>query len=111
MAKMALPSKNLRSRISEHPATQIWTSRDFLVQFFISIGVIIFVLHTFAGFAANYVELRHGALINDPILALFQAVDVTWIVFGLIYGALIFGIINLIHHPKRLLLECTPMRS
>ena len=51
----------------------------------------------------NFVEARKGAALPDPILNLFEPVDLTWLIFALIYVSLIAGIISLAKNPKRLL--------
>jgi membrane-associated phospholipid phosphatase len=40
----------------------------------------------------------------DPILALFPAVNLTWLTFGLIYLGLVCGIVFLTRHPRAMLI-------
>jgi membrane-associated phospholipid phosphatase len=51
----------------------------------------------------NYVELRAGFTFRDPILNLFAPIDLTWIIFGLIYTGLIIAIYFFIKDPHLLL--------
>lgn len=51
----------------------------------------------------NFIELRPGVVIPDPLLALFSPVDISWFTFIIMYGALIVGIISLAYYPKALL--------
>ena len=51
----------------------------------------------------NYVELRAGFTFTDPLLNLFAPIDLTWIIFGLIYVGLIIAIYSFIKDPMLLL--------
>jgi membrane-associated phospholipid phosphatase len=51
----------------------------------------------------NYVEARKGVVLADPILNLFNPVDLTWLIFALIYVSLFVAIVTLSKNPKRLL--------
>lgn len=53
----------------------------------------------------EFIETRDGAVINDPILNLFSPVDLTWFTFGLIYIALITGLLHFVHNPGLLFLS------
>ncbi len=48
----------------------------------------------------NFVEVRPGTLIDDPILRLFAPVDLTWLIFLLIYAGLAAGVALL--EPRQL---------
>jgi len=52
----------------------------------------------------DFAEARPGVRLADPILNLFEPVDLTWLIFGLIYLCLLVGIIALIKNPEKLLL-------
>jgi membrane-associated phospholipid phosphatase len=60
------------------------------------------VLFCFTRFL-NYVEMRAGYTYNDPLLNLFAPVDLTWIIFGLIYAGLITAIYFFIRDPHLIL--------
>ena len=84
-----------------------WTSafheNDFRRQFYVIIPLLIFILVV----AANYLsfnEDRPGFPIGDPILALFEAVDVTWFTFILVYGGILLAFVHLLNYPRALLL-------
>ena len=49
-------------------------------------------------------EERPGVELADPLLAAIPAVELTWVIFGLIYGALLLAILFLGRHPHQLLL-------
>lgn len=65
--------------------------------------VLVVVLALFTRFLA-VVETREGVVFADPVLALFAPVDVTWLTFAIIYGALLLAIGYLLRHPAALLL-------
>ena len=50
------------------------------------------------------VERRPGATLQDPVLALFPAVNLTWLTFLIIYAGIIVGLVVLVQNPRRLLL-------
>lgn len=54
-----------------------------------------------------YVETRHGTIINDPILNLFTPIDLTWLIFIILYGTLGFALFYLITKPMLLLIAIT----
>lgn len=51
----------------------------------------------------EFVERRPGATLHDPLLALFPAVDLTWITFLIIYAGVIGAIILLLRDPEQFL--------
>lgn len=60
------------------------------------------VLASLANFL-NFVEARQGVVLPDPILNLFNPIDLTWLIFALIYLSLIAAIAALINNPKQLM--------
>ncbi len=76
-------------------------SAPFALEGFLSIGVLAAVLTFMARFLTR-VELRPGVHIQDPVLSLYQAGDMTWVTFGMIYCALAGTAWALLHEPKRL---------
>jgi len=63
---------------------------------------LVVILITLTNFL-NFVEKRPGVVLPDPILNLFNPINLTWLTFGLIYGSLVVGIITLAKNPKRLI--------
>jgi len=51
----------------------------------------------------NFVEARQGVSLPDPVLNLFTPIDLTWLIFALIYISLITAVISLAKNPCRLL--------
>ena len=72
------------------------------IELIVSLILLAIVLTGLANFV-NYIELRNGVVLSDPILNLFNPIDLTWIIFGLIYISLIVAIITLIKNPQRLI--------
>ncbi len=71
-------------------------------ELIISLILLTGVLAALAWFI-NYVEYRQGVVFADPVLNLFDPIDLTWFTFSLIYFALIIAIVSLINYPDRLL--------
>ena len=72
-------------------------------EIIITVIFLIVVLTVFSNFL-EYVEGRQGMSLPDPILNLFNPVDLTWLTFGLIYTSLIIAIINFTKEPIKLLI-------
>lgn len=68
----------------------------------ITLFLLAVVLTSLANFL-NYVEARKGVLLPDPLLNLFNPIDLTSLTFALIYVSLIVAIATLSRNPKRLL--------
>ena len=64
------------------------------------LAVILFIFPNFF----SIVEGRHGVTLADPILELFNPIDLTWLTFGLIYISLIIAIFSFAAKPEILLL-------
>ena len=65
--------------------------------------ILLTVLLTALANFLNFVEVRQGIILSDPILNLFNPIDLTWLIFALIYGSIVIAIIALINNPKQLL--------
>jgi hypothetical protein len=57
----------------------------------------------FFPFFFDYVEGRHGILLNDPLLNLIQPRDTSWTVFFFLYTGIFMGIFINLRHPKNFL--------
>lgn len=51
----------------------------------------------------NSIEARNGAILNDPILKLFKPVDLSGLIFSIIYISIITGLISFLTNPKKLM--------
>ena len=67
-------------------------------ELFFTVIILAGVLLCFTRFL-NYVELRAGFTFTDPLLNLFSPLDLTWLIFGLIYIGLILAIFFFIKDP------------
>ena len=71
-------------------------------EFFISLFLLAIALTALANFG-NFTETRTGVVLQDPLLNLYNPIDLTWLIFGLIYISLIVAIVSLLKNPKQLL--------
>jgi membrane-associated phospholipid phosphatase len=67
----------------------------------ITLFLLAVVLTSLANFL-NYVEARKGVLLPDPLLNLFNPIDLTWLTFTLIYVSIVVAIVTLFKNPSRL---------
>lgn len=72
------------------------------IEFVVTLAFLAIVLASLANFL-NFVEARQGVVLPDPILNLFNPIDLTWLIFALIYISLVVGIATLIVNPNRLI--------
>ena len=72
-------------------------------EFIITILLLAVILFIFPNFLV-FVEGRQGVTLADPILELFNPIDLTWLTFGLIYISLIVAIFSFAAKPEILLL-------
>jgi len=79
------------------------SSSQFRINFFVSIIFLASALFAYRKFL-DFAEARPGIVIPDPVLKLYEPIDLTWLIFGLIYLCLVVGIITLIKNPEKLLL-------
>ena len=77
--------------------------RSFVLELVITIIVLILTLSGLANFL-NQIELRQGVILSDPLLGMFKPMDLTYVIFSVLYIGLIVGIIFLIKDPERLLI-------
>lgn len=76
---------------------------SFRNRFLISIFLLAVVLLVIARFLV-YNETRPGYSIIDPVLSLFNPIDVTWLTFVLIYASLIVALYSLSFEPENFLI-------
>ena len=81
---------------------ETFRNNKFKIEFFITITLLVLILVTLSNFL-NFIERRNGVKLNDPVLNLFDPVDLTWLTFGLIYVSLIAAIIFFSKKPQLLL--------
>jgi PAP2 superfamily protein len=76
-----------------------WRDRPLRLQIVATPLGLVLVLHTLARFLV-WIEKRPGVRLSDPLLNTFEARDCTWLVFGVIYLALVAGLAVLAAHPR-----------
>jgi len=74
-----------------------------LTEFIITMIALTFVMISFSQFL-HFIEQREGVVLRDPILKAFNPVDLTWLIFMLIYLSLIIFIITTFNKPDRLMI-------
>jgi len=81
--------------------------KDFLTkrrkELILTVIFLAVILYIFPNFL-TYVEERQGVTLADPILELFNPIDLTWLTFGLIYISLIVAIYSFAAKPEILLI-------
>ena len=91
----------MKSHFAEWPV--LWQERRFRLRFWASLAFLAVTLFVLPRFLA-WVEKRPGVVLPDPVHDLIPAVDLTWLIFSLIYVGLIVTIAWLLQHPRRLLI-------
>jgi PAP2 superfamily C-terminal len=76
--------------------------KHFRNELIISVFVLALTLTSLAKFL-NYVESRNGITLPDPVLKLFNPINLTGLTFILIYLSIIFMLITLSSKPKKLI--------
>lgn len=86
---------------------EVWkkelNNKSFLPQIIISTLSVVITLFLFTRFLA-FIEDRPGVILPDPILNLFNPVDISWFTFIVMYSTVIIAIISLSQTPKSLIL-------
>jgi len=72
------------------------------VELIVTLLLLALILSALTNFL-NFAETRQGVILPDPILDLFNPIDLTWLTFALIYISLISAIVTLIKSPVRLM--------
>ncbi len=52
----------------------------------------------------KFIEQRHGAILNDPLLIWLPSVDLSWYIFPIFYCCVLFTLVNLSYYPRVFLL-------
>jgi hypothetical protein len=81
---------------------EAWKDRGFRLA---TLLLLVLLAGTLLGFRAflDFVELRSGVVLADPLLSFFTPKDLTWVTFALIYVGLCFAVALLLKHPHQLL--------
>jgi hypothetical protein len=91
---------------TKNKLSRTWRSaledKRFRIVFFISVITLALTLFFLTQFL-EYAESREGFLFTDPLHGYFKAVDLTWIIFAVIYLSLAAAVVSLLPHPSTLL--------
>ena len=72
-------------------------------EFILTIILLAILLISFSQFL-QFVEKRNGVILSDPLLNKFSPIDLTWLIFSLIYLSIIVFLISIIKEPDKLLI-------
>ncbi len=92
--EMIIPGNGIRWK-------QIFLNRRLSFELLLSFIIQIIALLALADFL-KFVEQREGAVLNDPLLSLFSPLDLTWIIFAVIYACLILALISFTKSPAKI---------
>lgn len=81
----------------------IWRQPSFRIQFIIFLLPVI-GFGFFFPFFFDYLEARDGIVLNDPIVNLLPAKDISWIVFFFLYSGILMGLACNLIKPKNFLI-------
>jgi len=71
-------------------------------EFIITFGLLVTTIYLFSRYLL-FNELRPGAVIDDPLLKHFQAIDLNYIIFFAIYSSLLIGLYSFAFDLRQLL--------
>ncbi len=77
-------------------------NKKLIIEFVLSVIVLVFTL-TFMSRFLDFIEHRQGVVLLDPILETFQPVNLTWLIFALIYVSLLITVALIVKYPQKLL--------
>lgn len=77
--------------------------KAFRIELVLTILFLIITLHFLSRFLV-FIETREGVILSDPILPFFNAVDLTWFSFSLIYLSIVTAIIIFVPVPHQIML-------
>lgn len=81
---------------------KLFRSKPKTIEFFFTVGLLVAVVYSFSQYL-KYNETRPGAIIDDPILHYFNAIDLNLLLFIAIYSSLLLGFIAFSFDPQQLI--------
>ena len=84
------------------PLRESLRNRGFRTQALVTLLVFVPVVFGLTRFLQT-IEQRQGVLFADPVITLFPAINLTWLIFCVIYVGLISAVVVLVRHPQHLL--------
>lgn len=82
---------------------EAFSNKNFTIEFISTISFLVVLLILLSAFL-NFIEMREGVVLHDPLLEFFSTMDLTWLIFGLLYISLITAIIIFSRNPELLML-------
>lgn len=70
-------------------------------ELFVTLPFFALIIYSFATFL-TYIEAREGIAFSDPLLKSFPPIDLTWVIFALLYIGLSISVIFLLKNPSLL---------
>jgi membrane-associated phospholipid phosphatase len=77
--------------------------KHFIIEFITAFLFLICTLLLFSKFT-QFVELRKGFQFNDPVLSFFRAINLSAIIFAMIYGGIVLALLVLVSNPYKLMI-------
>lgn len=81
----------------------ILSDKRYLLEVILTLVILAGVLWGLTNFL-NFIEDRQGIILPDPLLNYFKPLNLTWLIFGLIYLSLIIALFELAKRPSQLIL-------
>jgi membrane-associated phospholipid phosphatase len=77
--------------------------KSFRIELVVTVLLLVITLYMLSRFLL-FIEGREGAILSDPLLPLFNAVDFTWFTFALIYISIFIAVVIFIPVPRLIML-------
>lgn len=81
---------------------KLFSSRSKTIEFLITVILLVLVVFSFSRYLI-FNETRPGALIDDPVLKYFNAIDLNSLLFFTIYSSLLLGLVAFSFDPQQLI--------
>ncbi len=78
-------------------------NKKFRTEFILTIPVLIVTMIRLSGFL-EFIEIRGGAMLHDPVLRHFSPIDLSTPIFIILYPCVILAFIFLLQNPRQLLI-------
>lgn len=75
----------------------------FIIELIITLVLLFAAIISFMHFL-NFIETRTGVQFSDPVLKLLKPIDLSAIIFGIIYLSIVIGLLSLLNDPPKLIL-------
>lgn len=83
--------------------SQTLANSSFLIEFIFSFFLLVATMTIFTKFT-QFTEMRKGIQFVDPLLANFEAIDLTKSIFVMIYGGISLALFSLLSSPHKLMI-------